>query len=647
MVAAGWFGSGMSQVNFNCSQPLTLTGCNHIPNPGFSYTTGVLDPMNNSFNYGYVPSWGGVGCGTADLNGRFTANVPLPVVPAALAGVNYASMLAMEPYPSIPPSNAYEEGISAKIVSVKKGKKYVFSFFMASSLGDGGVVGFSKGAAYILRVVLTKCYNITPANSCNTQPWHPVLTQKQDIFCEPFNDKEAAQPWRQYMVSFTAADDYDMLLIYPEVTGTAVTGDATYVHIGYPELIGVDDLLKIGTPDPTCLTDLSACGVKNASFEWTDPNGKIIGNGSKIAVKVHNDPGNYTVTMSVPAHASANTCSSNITGISKTLYVGECICDGTGFVSAEMLYTYRDYLNFPDTGPYTFNLLENCGVNTICHGTDEGGLDFDIVSDEPNGNVWEIFRDGIPSTDPQAHLSVYNVSWNQQQFNPTVIFILFTAPTTIEIRCTNTQLNRVRSLYITLHPQAVLTMGSCWSNSTPGWIKVKETSVIYTTPATQYIWDLSNAPAGFQYSQASLNSPDLEYYLPPGTPSFDAAVRILGSQYDCDNVYHVTLNSDAPSCSWKVVTPLPDTVKQVNKKVTSAATRLHVFPNPATATLTVMSQQAIDRIDVVSIDGKKVHAEKVRGSRSTMAVSHLQKGTYLLMVTYTDGSSENKLFIKQ
>ena len=71
---------------------------------------------------------------------------------------------------------------------------------------------------------------------------------------------------------------------------------------------------------------------------------------------------------------------------------------------------------------------------------------------------------------------------------------------------------------------------------------------------------------------------------------------------------------------------------------------LKVFPNPASDVVTVSSKQDIKAVSIIDLSGKRVKSVETKGE---VNVSSLTKGTYILQVSYTNGSVENTKLIKK
>ena len=87
--------------------------------------------------------------------------------------------------------------------------------------------------------------------------------------------------------------------------------------------------------------------------------------------------------------------------------------------------------------------------------------------------------------------------------------------------------------------------------------------------------------------------------------------------------------------------------KDSNSTIDKQVNALQLYPNPATSIVNVAAHKSIEQVDIVSIDGRRIQSMKIIGTRAVVSVAALQKGTYLLIIKYKDGTWGNKLIIKQ
>ena len=279
----------------DCNHTVTATNsCNIIPNAIFSKTPGNA-PNLNAFKLQFVDSWASVNANTPDINGGDNPGLTPPAYPTNVpSNATTAGMFINDG-----PSSYTYEGIYAKIPHLVAGRTYAFSFFLNTvvSVTDFDPENNPVPSNFTLHVALRNdCfeYPITPGNIGTTSP--PNLGIHQDILCQVFPGVSTIR-WQQYLVTFTAEHDYEMIVIYPQ--GNLVGTGSSYIHFLYPELIDVTNLATV-TQNSACNYTLNACGVTNASYEWVDGNNTVIGNTAQITVNAATYPEPYIVTVTVP-----------------------------------------------------------------------------------------------------------------------------------------------------------------------------------------------------------------------------------------------------------------------------------------------------------------------------------------------------------
>ena len=73
---------------------------------------------------------------------------------------------------------------------------------------------------------------------------------------------------------------------------------------------------------------------------------------------------------------------------------------------------------------------------------------------------------------------------------------------------------------------------------------------------------------------------------------------------------------------------------------------LKVYPNPATSNITIEANSAIERVSVYNILGQEVLSKSPKANNTTLDISNLQKGTYLVKTT-SEGKTETTKLIKK
>ena len=640
----------------DCS-PVTKSGCNYISNPVFSFTPGTNTSFE-IFDEGNVPFWMPA-TGTADLSPPWTSTVNPPMTPNS----NFAYMLASSDYSR---REIFVEGIAQKIPRLRAGESYSLSFFLTKPdlVGFGG---WDIGTMDKFNIVLMHCADAAstfPPYGTWAMPNIPAASQQ--VVCL-YNVSYTS--WEQFFIGFTADDDYDMILIYPEISyrpfqtfpnNSDPNIYMSAVGFAYPELTASQDLAITTALDNRCNVVLSVqCGVANAEYTWYDPNGNPIGQGSSVSVPAGR-PGTYRVSMTVPpsGYSSNNGCSNNNPTITAQINLTQLTGAGASalqMTKADATYDiHPDGINTFSSGEQTINFLSpaSCSSYNIfsaCRFTDEGDITFNLSSNQSHGNIWEIYRDHqlVPTASGNTIIVAPVPDNTLQDYNPVISFIGFTAPTTFEIRLTNTILHETKSLFFILKPQAILYTGNCATVSSPsGWLSTAVNSY-YTTPSTQYVWDLSNAPGSFQYSQSSPTDPNIVFDPNSLSAAFATSVRTVGSQYGCERMRSATISPLPYQCYGSQARAGVVDSRKDNTGNEKLANALLLYPNPATSMVNVVTKKNIEQIGILSIDGRKIRSVTTTGTRTILPVTQLQKGTYLLVIKYKDGTWENKLIIKQ
>ncbi len=283
----------------DCNQLISTRSCNLIPNAVFSYTVPSPPPYPSYngagiFSDGYVDSWTSISYGTPDIGGAFYSVPTLPPAISALgipvnsAGLQLSNCSNCSTFPT------WFEGIAAKTEPIHGGKEYMFSFFVSST---------QCCAQYNLKVILTNCQEFpTTFPAGPPYPAMPPLNIQgiqQEIFCQ-LSPAASGPIWTQYVVTFTATNNFDMLVIYPQLlTPSPRPSISTYLQILYPELVDLDPKISIAN-NSSCEFVLNACGVTNSTYEWFDANNVSLGTTSEITVDPNSNPGNYSVQLCVP-----------------------------------------------------------------------------------------------------------------------------------------------------------------------------------------------------------------------------------------------------------------------------------------------------------------------------------------------------------
>lgn len=653
-------GTANLRSTIDCT-PVTANSCNHSSNNTFSIPSGANCNTCYTIFDGDVASWL-PSHGTPDVNPPWTSTVS----PTGVPNANFAWMIARSNYVR---QEIGGEGIAQKIPPVTPGNYYTLSFLLqkADFLGFGG---WETGPMDQLNIVLMHCED-APATFRSDYELPNIPINSQQVVCLNYI---AHTSWEQYAVGFTPNDDYDMILIYPSVgyrpfqTFPNNFNPATYISaiaFAYPELMPASKFAittELDDPNDCEITLSVKCGITNAVYTWRDPYGNVLGQGSTINVPAGR-PGIYRASMTVPPSpgSSNNGCSDNNPTITAQIDLTPLNTGRLQVTKAIATYDVRpDGINVFKTGKQTTDFLSSSSCTTynfynICRFIDEGTITFNLSSNQSHGNVWEIYRDNelVPTRSRNTIIASPVPDNTLQDYNPQIEFIDFRSPTTFEIRLTNTILNETESLFITLRPQAILNADICATASSPaGWFATRIISY-YTTPSTQYVWDMGNAPGSFQYTQPSPTDPNIVYDPGSLSGSFTASVRTVGAQYGCEHMRWATISPllyecDGLSGRTGVIGGAKDSAgREGNPDNNKQANALLLYPNPATSIVNVTAKKNMEQINIVGMDGRRIQSIRSSGTKAMVPVTTIQKGTYLLVIKYKDGTWENKLIIKQ
>ena len=153
-------------------------------------------------------------------------------------------------------------------------------------------------------------------------------------------------------------------------------------------------------------------------------------------------------------------------------------------------------------------------------------------------------------------------------------------------------------------------------------------------------------------------------YLMSGTPTHEAIYNVPGivkNEWVSVNIpmsYFTNTNGfkAAEFFQFKFDTAgaTPGTVYFDNLYFTSSSlgttkfekSNLKVYPNPATSNITIESNSAIERVSVYNILGQEVLSKSPKANNTTLDISNLQKGTYLVKTT-SEGKTETTKVIKK
>ncbi len=642
-----------NNLEFACNQPISLPNCNFIPNPIFNVTFTQIQNLNSAFNTQNVPFWEATH-GTPDIN-RFISTVQRP-----FPNVNYASMGIgnfAENFSNLPAS----EGIAAHITNIQAGNKYALSFFIATS----NVLNLPANNVE-LNIALINCQNfqITGFNVS------PLTTPNQIIYCESLG-QVVNTVWRQVFINFTANSNFNMIRIYPNQTQTDALRTESWIHFAFPELIDITNFNAGTLNTNTCILGPTTpnCSVRNAQYNWFDPNGTNIQSGPNQSITLSSSsiPGNYTLQMNVPGADMPN-CDNEPLEINATANVSNnCNCGGGLDIIQPTIYYIK---NLVTNHEYVTENLSTCNINNLCYSAWGGEYyEFNGISSISNNNtnIWQariVTVPGYPLTSgnggsfngnsiPFPYSGNYLTYSNTNNGHLEVVVPISGEVFIIEIKLTNTLLNQTRVMQIKVVPGGVGDLqSSFWCVQTSPLHPNIPHKVIFggNLPGYTYLWTFPLPPN------------DMTILTPaPPAPLTDAQIEFNDDQYD------YSLNSDpiatlavsnihgCPSYT-EVVHIAGSNCSQRSKMVSNIfenaekekkSTKIDIFPNPVLSELNVKSKEKINTIELFTIEGKKLKSISVNKLNSIISISEFKKGTYIIKLKFNDNTSYSKLILKK
>ena len=97
---------------------------------------------------------------------------------------------------------------------------------------------------------------------------------------------------------------------------------------------------------------------------------------------------------------------------------------------------------------------------------------------------------------------------------------------------------------------------------------------------------------------------------------------------------------------FRLVTPPDDSTGVGIRQDSPVDVYTHLFPNPATSSLTIVSSFHLQRIEIFSANGRRVLSSPARGISKTLDISGLAPATYIVHITTPSGSSTKRLVKK-
>jgi hypothetical protein len=75
--------------------------------------------------------------------------------------------------------------------------------------------------------------------------------------------------------------------------------------------------------------------------------------------------------------------------------------------------------------------------------------------------------------------------------------------------------------------------------------------------------------------------------------------------------------------------------------------KISIAPNPSSSEINIQSDELISQINIYSTQGNIVYSEQLNSKQSSVSISDLNEGLYIVQVKFLDGKTTNKKIIKQ
>lgn len=72
----------------------------------------------------------------------------------------------------------------------------------------------------------------------------------------------------------------------------------------------------------------------------------------------------------------------------------------------------------------------------------------------------------------------------------------------------------------------------------------------------------------------------------------------------------------------------------------------NISPNPATDQIVIRSVKLGEKVEIIDLNGKLIHSIHTNSFPAHIDISTLERGIYLVRITYKDGQIENHKFLK-
>ncbi len=97
---------------------------------------------------------------------------------------------------------------------------------------------------------------------------------------------------------------------------------------------------------------------------------------------------------------------------------------------------------------------------------------------------------------------------------------------------------------------------------------------------------------------------------------------------------------------WKYVNELQCATTATENKLYEES-MIHIFPNPSSDMIVVTSDQSIEKVEILNVQGQKLKSVVISSKEISMPIGEMQKGIYFLQAKMTDGRRWIGKFVKQ
>jgi hypothetical protein len=97
---------------------------------------------------------------------------------------------------------------------------------------------------------------------------------------------------------------------------------------------------------------------------------------------------------------------------------------------------------------------------------------------------------------------------------------------------------------------------------------------------------------------------------------------------------------------WKYVNELQCATTATENKLYEES-MIHIFPNPSSDMIVVTSDQSIEKVEILNVQGQKLKSVVISSKEISMPIGEMQKGIYIVQAKMTDGRRWIGKFVKQ